>query len=190
MTSKLEWTYKLFIERWQQSGIIVAVRGLLRPLATAIHRFYLNKVWGMHIGEDCQISLSAKMDKTNPSGIYIGDRTAVSFNASVMSHDYTRRLRVDTCIGKECQIGAHSLIFPGVTIGDNCIVAPASVVMKDVPPNCLVAGNPARVMEKGIRTGRWGILLDKLEDKPANATEAADAAENADDQRRTAQRSD
>lgn len=177
MTSKLQWTYKLFIERWQQSGIIVAVRGLLRPLATNIHRLYLNKVWGMHIGEDCQISLSAKMDKTNPGGIYVGDSSAINFGASVLAHDYTRRLRVDTRIGKECQIGAHSFIFPGVTIGDNCIVAPASVVMKDVPPNSLVAGNPARIMEKGIRTGRWGILLDLVEEKPAEAPKSPDSPE-------------
>jgi hypothetical protein len=32
------------------------------------------------------------------------------------------------------------------------------VVMKDVPSNCLVAGNPARIMEKDIRTGRLGII--------------------------------
>jgi len=31
-------------------------------------------------------------------------------------------------------------------------------VMKDVPSNCLVAGNPARIMEKGIQTGRLGII--------------------------------
>jgi serine acetyltransferase len=30
--------------------------------------------------------------------------------------------------------------------------------MKDVPSNCLVAGNPARIMEKGIQTGRLGII--------------------------------
>jgi acetyltransferase-like isoleucine patch superfamily enzyme len=48
--------------------------------------------------------------------------------------------------------------MPGVRVGDNCVVAVSSVVMKDVPPNCLVAGNPARVIEKGIQTGRWGII--------------------------------
>jgi len=48
--------------------------------------------------------------------------------------------------------------MPGIKIGDNCVVAAASVVMKDVPPNCLVAGNPARIIEKGIRTGPLGII--------------------------------
>ncbi|HEY6732839.1 MAG TPA: hypothetical protein VI256_03440, partial [Roseiarcus sp.] len=40
----------------------------------------------------------------------------------------------------------------------NCVVAAASVVMKDVPSNSLVAGNPARIMEKGIKTRRLGII--------------------------------
>lgn len=158
-----------FYWRWRKFGLIVAIRSGLRPYVTAAHRLYLNKMWGMHIGEDCQISLSALLDRTNPSGIYIGDRTAVSFRAAIMSHDYTRGLTVDTRIGRECQVGAYSVILPGVTIGDNCIVAPASVVMKDVPSNCLVAGNPARVMEKGIRTGRWGILLRDQVEKTVDA---------------------
>jgi serine acetyltransferase len=48
--------------------------------------------------------------------------------------------------------------MPGIRVGDNCVVAAASVVMKDVPSNCLVAGNPARIMEKGIKTRRLGII--------------------------------
>jgi acetyltransferase-like isoleucine patch superfamily enzyme len=120
--------------------------------------FYFNKLWGMDIGPDCMISFSAKLDTSYPRGIHIGERTAVSFRASILTHDYPRRLHMDTWIGKECQIGAHSIIMPGVRIGDNCVVAVASVVMKDVPPNCLVSGNPARIIEKGIQTGRWGII--------------------------------
>jgi hypothetical protein len=71
---------------------------------------------------------------------------------------YRRKNGDQLWIGKECNIGANSIIMAGIRVGDNCVVAAASVVMKDVPPNCLVAGNPARIMEKGIRTGPRGII--------------------------------
>ncbi len=44
-------------------------------------------------------------------------------------------------------IGSHATILPGVTIGDNSIVAAGAVVTKDVPPNVIVAGVPARIMK-------------------------------------------
>lgn len=120
------------------------------------------------------ISLSAKLDRTYPRGIHIGESSAVNFGAVILSHDYTRAMHVHTHIGNRCQIGAHSFIMPGVTIGDECIVAPASVVMKDLPPNTLAAGNPARSIERGIRTGRWGRLI---RDEPAAPiVDAADLA--------------
>jgi len=46
--------------------------------------------------------------------------------------------------------------MPVVKIADNCAIAVGSVVMKHVPPNCIVAENPARTIEKEIETGRWG----------------------------------
>ena len=50
-------------------------------------------------------------------------------------------------IGAECFIGPFVEIQKGVTIGDNSIVAASSVVTKDVPPNTIVVGNPARVLK-------------------------------------------
>lgn len=49
-------------------------------------------------------------------------------------------------IGNNVWIGGHCVIFPGVSIGDNSIVAAGSVVTKDVPANMIVAGNPAKVL--------------------------------------------
>ncbi len=54
-------------------------------------------------------------------------------------------------IGNHVWIGMRSMILKGVTIGDGSIVAAGSVVVKDVPNNCLVAGNPAKVIKKNVR---------------------------------------
>jgi acetyltransferase-like isoleucine patch superfamily enzyme len=51
-------------------------------------------------------------------------------------------------IGDGAWIGSRSVIYPGVTIGDGAIVAAGSVVYKDVPPDTMVGGNPARAMQK------------------------------------------
>lgn len=140
-------------------GLLARIRKEIRPMACELRRLYLNRVWGMNIGPDCMISFSAVLDRTYPRGVRIGASSAVNFGAVILTHDYTRDMHLDTVIGDRCQIGANSFIMPGVTIGDECVVAPASVVMKDVPPNTLVAGNPARMIERGIRTGRWGKLI-------------------------------
>lgn len=142
----------------RSTGVLAVVRRELRPLFGELRRLYFNKLWGMDIGPGCRISFSAKLDKSYPRGIHIGEDTAINFGACVLTHDTPRGLHLHTWIGKECNIGAHSIIMPGIRIGDNSVVAAASVVMKDVPPNCLVAGNPARIMEKGIRTGPLGII--------------------------------
>jgi maltose O-acetyltransferase len=49
-------------------------------------------------------------------------------------------------IGDNCWIGGHATINPGVTIGDNVIVASGAVVVKDVPDNVIVGGNPAKII--------------------------------------------
>lgn len=53
-------------------------------------------------------------------------------------------------IGENCWIGSNVRICKGVTIGDNSVVAACSVVTKDVPANCVVAGNPAKVVKTDI----------------------------------------
>jgi len=51
-------------------------------------------------------------------------------------------------VGNNVWIGGHVAIIGGVTIGDNAVVAAGSVVIRDVPANTLVAGNPAKVVRK------------------------------------------
>ena len=50
-------------------------------------------------------------------------------------------------IGRDVWVGAGSIILPGVTIGDGCVVAAGSVVTKDVPPGSVVGGVPAKLIK-------------------------------------------
>jgi putative colanic acid biosynthesis acetyltransferase WcaB len=50
-------------------------------------------------------------------------------------------------IGDNVEIGANAVIIGGITIGDNAKIGAGSVVTKDVPPNAVVVGNPARVVK-------------------------------------------
>ena len=138
-----------------------AVTKILNQLsltARALRRLYLVRVWGMEIGECTEISFSAKLDKTNPRGIHIGAHTRITFGVAILSHDFLNWVHLDTRIGSYCFVGARSIILPGVTIGDHCVVAAGSVVTHDVPAHSMVAGNPAKVIKENIKTGRWGSL--------------------------------
>ena len=147
---------------------------LLSTLRTAVHRniivpgvrFYYRRIFGMDLGRDVRISLGAKIDKTHPSGIHIGDYTAVTSGAAILTHDFVNRQHLDVHIGRNCFIGFGAIILPGVSIGDSVIVTGNSVVGRDVPSNCVVMGNPARVVENNIQTGPWGIRLDKGNEAP------------------------
>jgi acetoacetyl-CoA synthetase len=133
------------------------MRDRLREVVLALRRQYFIRVWKMEIGEGTAISLSAKLDKTNPLGIHIGKYTAVTFGSAILTHDYVNNRDRDVFIGDNCFIGAHAIILPGVTIGDGCIVGAASVVARDLPAGSLVAGNPARVVEHNVKTTRYGV---------------------------------
>ncbi len=141
--------------------LVTRIRDVLREVAVALQRQYLVRVWKMDIGEGTTVSLSAKLDKTNPRGIHIGRYSAVAFGAAILTHDWVNGVTRDVRIGDNCFIGAHAIILPGVTIGDNCIVAAASVVARDVPSGSLVAGNPARVVEHHVQTTRYGVRVSR-----------------------------
>jgi acetyltransferase-like isoleucine patch superfamily enzyme len=137
------------------------LRDWLREVVIRLRRLYLIRVWRMEIGEGSAVSLSAKLDKTNPRGVHIGKYTVVTFGAAILTHDYVNSVNRDVRIGDNCFIGAHAIILPGVTIGDSCIVAAASVVARDLPAGSLAAGNPARIVERDVRTTRWGVRIPR-----------------------------
>jgi maltose O-acetyltransferase len=82
--------------------------------------------------------------------ISIGDNCLIGDFTSIMdtdSHELGPGLGVKTEaveVGHNVYIGRNCILLPGVSVGDNSVIAAGSIVTKDVPPSCVVAGNPAR----------------------------------------------
>lgn len=116
---------------------------------------------GVNIGENVSIisPISPVIFSSEPYLISIGNNTTISFDVVFITHDAaTRVLRnlpngnSETVIygtiniGNNCFIGARSTILPNVSIGDNTIIGAGSLVNRDIPANCVAAGNPCKVI--------------------------------------------
>jgi acetyltransferase-like isoleucine patch superfamily enzyme len=109
------------------------------------------------IGKNCKISSHTFICE----GVTIEDNVFVGHNVTFINDTYPRATtsngtlqterdwRVEkTVVKKGASIGSGVTILANVTIGENAIVGAGSVVTKDVPPNTIVAGNPAREVRK------------------------------------------
>ncbi|MCJ7555110.1 MAG: N-acetyltransferase, partial [Ignavibacteriaceae bacterium] len=94
-------------------------------------------------------------------GVHIGDGVFVGHNVTFINDKYPRSVNADgsmqteadwhveeTFVKKGASIGSSATILCGVTIGENAIVGAGAVVTKDVPPNTVVAGVPAKIVKK------------------------------------------
>lgn len=86
-------------------------------------------------------------------GITIEDDVLVAANVQLISnnhdlHDHAVLTCKPVCLKRNCWIGAGATILPGVTVGENAVVAAGAVVTKDVAPDTVVGGNPARLIRQ------------------------------------------
>lgn len=110
----------------------------------------------LSIGNHTYVNRSASIDCTQE--ITIGDYCAISDNVQILDSDFhpiiyngkKSAMSKPVHIGNHVWIGRSAIILKGVTIGDGAIVGAGSIVTRDVPPGCLVAGNPARVIKENV----------------------------------------
>lgn len=88
-------------------------------------------------------------------GIELGDGCMICHQVVIatLNHDLAPEKRMNmipakVTLGKNVWVGAHATILPGVTIGDNAVIAAGAVVTKDIPANSVAAGVPARVIKR------------------------------------------
>ena len=102
-------------------------------------------------------------------GIYIGANTAVGGNCKILDNDFhpidaKERIRLlqnvrggetgdlipakEIYIGQNCFLGCNSIILKGTVLGNNCVVGAGAVVCGRFEDDCVIAGNPARIIRK------------------------------------------
>ncbi len=117
------------------------------------------------IGRSCKIQSHTFICE----GVTIEDNVFVGHGVTFVNDTYPRatapggglKTEADwkvepTIVKKGASIGSNATILSNITIGENAIIGAGSVVTKDVPPDTIVAGNPARIMRKIDAKGKTG----------------------------------
>lgn len=109
------------------------------------------------VGKNCKISSHTFICE----GVHIEDNVFVGHNVTFINDKYPRSVNpdgsmqteqnwevVETYVRNGASIGSSATILCGISIGENAIVGAGAVVTKDVPPNTVVAGIPAKIIKK------------------------------------------
>jgi acetyltransferase-like isoleucine patch superfamily enzyme len=81
-------------------------------------------------------------------GVTIEDEVQIGSHCSIYSVSTIDETEGPVVLRRNCRIGSHTVIMPGVTIGENAIIGACSFVNRDIPANATAYGTPARVAKK------------------------------------------
>jgi acetyltransferase-like isoleucine patch superfamily enzyme len=93
---------------------------------------------------DCAIVRIGNFTKFGPGVSIFAATHPAAVQERRESPDYSK----EVTIGNDCWIGGHTVILPGVTIGDGVTVGASSVVTRNIPSYSIAVGSPARVIRK------------------------------------------
>ena len=113
-----------------------------------------NKNWG---GSVIFVPTKTLIDITRPWLIEIGENVQITEGVTILTHGYDWSVLKGVYgeilgssgkvkIGNNVFIGMKTTILKGVTVGNNVIIGANSLVNKDIPDNCIVGGNPVRII--------------------------------------------
>lgn len=117
----------------------------------------LHANWGIHTHLGKNVYANFNLTLVDDTHIYIGDYVMLGPNVTIATagHPIEPSLRKDVAqfnipvtIGSNVWLGAHCVVLPGVTIGENSVIGAGSVVTKDIPANVVAVGNPCRVLRE------------------------------------------
>lgn len=98
------------------------------------------------IGSNVLISSNVQI-YTSTHPVELRDRLVPDWNAESGEY-FCQTYALPVTIGDGCWIGGGVIILPGIKIGDGTVIGAGSVVTKDIPKNCVAAGNPCRIIRK------------------------------------------
>ena len=139
------------------------IRLILATIIRKIRVFFL-KLKEYNLYYSTIVEGGVYLDKLHAKGFFISRNTLIARNSSVYIHDHCKRvgdnqpLLIETKIGDNCSIAVGYTILPATTIWDQVILGAGSVVTKNVPSNCVVAGNPAKIIRRDIKMNDFAAL--------------------------------
>lgn len=139
----------------RQHEVLSDILGSVGEKVWIAKRFCFDNGKNIHIGNNFTANFNLTI--LDIKEVYIGDNVMIGPNTTIttVGHPLSpkdRRAHLaqgsEIRIGNDVWLGANVTILPGVTIGDNVVVGAGAVVTKDIPPNSLALGVPARVVKE------------------------------------------
>lgn len=149
----IQQTDQQMLDRHRQAVMVVRIGGgtVYMPHLSNIQTLSIGKKAKIHshvwIGERVRIGENANIQAFAfiPDGVLVGDHVFIGPRVTFTNDKYPPSdIRAITKVQDSVSVGAGAVILPGITLGHHCIVGAGSVVTRDVPPEAVVWGSPAK----------------------------------------------